>query len=81
MATPRSFHAERLASVPLEEIIFEYQAIGQTVRVSATDPASLTEVTVIAPRTAGEATWRRIAEQKLRWVLARRRDHSLPVGL
>jgi hypothetical protein len=54
------------------EVILEFVRLGALVRVSAIDPASLTEVVLQGPAAAGEAALRRAALRKLAYVLARR---------
>ena len=56
----------------LREIIFEFVPSGAYVKVSAVDPASTTEVSIVGDPAAGEATLKRIAEQKLRYVMERK---------
>jgi hypothetical protein len=51
------------------EILFEFSAIGNSVKVCAVDPATLREVTIIGPVNAGEAALKRAAMQKLRFML------------
>lgn len=52
-----------------KEILFEFHRIGGSVKVSAIDPETGTEVSTIGPATAGEAQLRRLAAQKLQYVL------------
>jgi hypothetical protein len=47
------------------EVYFEFVAIGRTVKVSAIDAATGTEVSIIGPATASQADLRRLALQKL----------------
>jgi hypothetical protein len=54
-------------------VILEFVRLGALVRVSAMDPASLTEVVLQGPAAAGEAALRRAALRKLAYVLARQR--------
>ncbi|MEM7171009.1 MAG: hypothetical protein AAF530_12625 [Pseudomonadota bacterium] len=54
------------------EVIFEFHRVGDSLKVSAVDPVSLTEVSVLGPPSAGEFEMRRIALQKLRYVLERK---------
>ena len=54
------------------EVLLEFHRIGGSVKVSAVDPATGTEVSIIGPATAGEAELRRAAINKLNYVLARR---------
>lgn len=50
------------------EILFEFSAVGNAVKVSAVDPISMREVSIIGPVTAGEEALKRAALQKLRYV-------------
>jgi hypothetical protein len=56
------------------EIIIEFQTIRRSVRVSAIDAATLTEVSIVAPASASERQMTDAVVKKLRYVLARRRD-------
>lgn len=57
-------------------VILEFVRIGPLIRVSAMDPASLTEVVLQGPAAAGEATLRRAALRKLAYVLKRQAGGS-----
>jgi hypothetical protein len=57
---------------PDEEVLLEFHRIGAVVKVSAVDPATLTEVSISGPASAGEAALRQAALRKLRYVLERR---------
>jgi hypothetical protein len=65
--------AERLSGGDLGEVIYELVPTGAAVRVTAMHAATLTEVVIQGPAAAGEAALMRVARDKLRWVLARRR--------
>jgi hypothetical protein len=54
------------------ETIFEFVRVGAAVKVIAVDAASGIEVTIVADPTAGEAALKRLARQKLDYVMARR---------
>ena len=54
------------------EIIFEFVHVGASVKVTAVDPASGIEAVIVGDPAAGEATLKRLARQKLDYVLARR---------
>lgn len=56
------------------EAIIEFQAIGSTVKVSAIDPASLVEVSIVAPVAAGKRQMIDAVLRKLRYVLAWRKN-------
>lgn len=57
----------------LSEVLFEFTAVGNSVRVSAVDPDTLVEATITGPVTAGESALRQAALRKLRYLLAKRR--------
>ena len=54
------------------EVIFEFVRIGSAVKVTAVDAATGIEATIVGHPTAGEASLRRLARQKLDYLLARR---------
>ena len=56
-----------------DEIIIEFHRIGGSVKVSAMDPASLTEVSIVGPANAGEETLKRNVLRKLEFVLAKKK--------
>ena len=53
------------------EIIFEFIRRGAAVKVSAVDPATGTEAIIVGDPAAGEAALKRLARQKLDYVLAK----------
>lgn len=54
-----------------EDIIIEFHRIGGSVKVSAMDPATLTEVSIVGPANAGEEILKRNVLKKLEFVLAK----------
>ena len=54
------------------EVLLEFRRIGSVVKVTAVDPETQVEVSIQGPATASEATLRRTAITKLRYVLGRR---------
>ena len=60
-----------------EEVLLEFHQIGAVVKVSAVDPATLTEVSISGPASAGEAALGQAAIRKLRYVLARRKTERV----
>lgn len=54
------------------EIIIEYHPFGQIVRVSAMDTATLTEISIQGPASAGEETLKRNALMRLEYVLKKK---------
>ncbi len=56
-----------------DEIIIEFHRIGGSVKVSAMDPATLTEVSIVGPANAGEEILKRNVLRKLEFVLAKKK--------
>ncbi len=54
------------------EVIIEYFPIGNLVKVSAMDTASLTEISIQGPASAGEAALKRNALKRLEYVLKKK---------
>ena len=54
------------------EIIFEFFTIGTSVKVTAVDATTGVEVSIVGDPAAGEAALKRLAKQKLDYVLSRR---------
>ncbi|HTK83847.1 MAG TPA: hypothetical protein VL625_02070 [Patescibacteria group bacterium] len=54
------------------EVIFEFQSIGQYVKVMAMDTATMTEITIQGPVTASEAVLKSNAAKKLEYVLKKK---------
>jgi len=57
-------------------VILEFQTIGNSVKVTAIDPESLVEVSLVGSISAGEQALGRLAIRKLEYVLAKRRGGS-----
>ena len=55
----------------LREALIEFYPVGAYVKVSAVDPVSLTEVSIVGDPAAGEEVLKRQAMRKLEFVLAR----------
>ena len=53
------------------EVILEFHQVGSYIKVSAVDPVTLTEVSIVGDPAAGEAALRRAAIRKLEYVMAR----------
>jgi phage head maturation protease len=51
--------------------IIEFHRIGNAVKVSAMDPATLTEVSIVGDPNLGEAQLSRVAIRKLEFMLAK----------
>ena len=58
-----------MAGEALNEILYEFVPQGRFVRVIAVDPVSRVEVTVVGDRAASRETLKRIAANKLKYVL------------
>lgn len=54
------------------EVIFEFAPVGNVMRVSAMDTASLTEISIQCPASAGEAAFKRNALMRLEYVLRKK---------
>jgi hypothetical protein len=59
------------------QVIFELVRVGNSVKVTAIDPATLIEASIVGPATADEAALRRAALRKLDYV-RRRKDVTPP---
>lgn len=57
--------------VRLSEVLFEFRSVGNYVRVSAIDTRTNTEVTLAGDPKVGEAMLKRMAMNKLRYVIAK----------
>ena len=53
------------------EVIFEFRRIGETVKVSAVDPVTNTEVSIMAPARSDPRALKLAAVRKLRYVIAK----------
>lgn len=54
------------------EILIEFHQIGNAVKVTAVDPDTLTEVSIVGPSSAGEEMLKRNAINKLNYVLSKK---------
>jgi len=64
----------------LGNVIFEFSAMGNSVKVCAVDPVTGLEVAIVGPAGAGEAALRRTAMAKLSFMLEKRRPAPLSRG-
>lgn len=55
------------------DIIIEFHRIGNSVKVSAIDPVTLIEVTIVGPANVGEAMLKRNVLKKLEFALAKKK--------
>ncbi len=56
--------------------LVEFHSIGNAVKVSAIDPATMVEVSIVGPTTASEMELSRLAVRKLEYVLRKRADEN-----
>ena len=54
------------------EVIFELRPVGGIMRVSAMDAATMTEVVIQCPLSAGEAAFKKNALMRLEYVLKKK---------
>lgn len=73
---PRSLPRMQSPSAPVRtgEVYFEFQYVGQAVRVAAVDAKTGTEVVIMGPATASQDELQRVALQKLKTQMARALD-------
>lgn len=57
---------------PNQEVLIEIIQVGNSVKVSAIDPVTGTEVSIVGPPSAGEEALTRTAVNKLKYMLAKR---------
>ena len=60
----------------LEEALIEFRPVGNSVKVSAVDPKTGVEVSIIGPSDIGETELKRNAVAKLAYVLRKQRDEQ-----
>jgi len=58
------------------EVIYEFIRVGGAVKVTAVDAASGIEATIVGDPAVGETALKRLAKQKLEYVMARRGQSS-----
>jgi Domain of unknown function (DUF6898) len=58
------------------EVLFEFRRVGAVVKVTAVDAATGTEVSLVGDPAAGEAALKRLAKQKLDYVMAKQAKDS-----
>ncbi len=58
------------------DVILEFQNIGNSVKVTAIDPVTLVEVSIVGSTSAGRQALGRVAVRKLEYVLAKRAGGS-----
>jgi hypothetical protein len=58
--------------LPGREVIFEFQPIGNVMRVTAMDTETTIEITIQCPLSAGEAVFKKNALMRLAYVLKKK---------
>ncbi len=56
------------------DIIIEFRQLGNSVRVSAMDSRTLTEVSIVGPAKASEEELKRTVLRKLEYVMAKKQE-------
>ncbi len=56
-----------------DDVIIEFHRVGAAVKVTAMEPRTLTEVSIVGPATASEADLTQLVLRKLEYVLAKKR--------
>ncbi len=56
------------------EVLLEFQRLGNAVKVTAVDPVTLVEVSIMGPVTADRESLERTAIRKLDYILQRRAE-------
>lgn len=64
----------------LGNVIFEFSALGNAVKVCAVDPDTGFEVSIVGPVSASEDALRRTAISKLRYMLEKRQPPPMRRG-
>ena len=64
----------KLEQRPGEGVLLEFRALGNSVKVSAIDQITGTEVSIVGPRSASEADLRTAVVRKLKYVLNKNRQ-------
>jgi hypothetical protein len=59
-----------------EGYIIEFHRIGNAVKVTAMDPATLTEVSIMGPPHVGDTELTRLVVRKLEYMLSKRGTNS-----
>ena len=62
-----------MASAGKKEVLLEFHHIGNAVKVTAVDPETMTEVSIVGSPSAGEEMLKRTAIRKLHYVLEKNR--------
>ncbi len=60
------------------EVLIEFHRIGKSVKVTAVDPVTLVEVSIVGASNAGDELLKRVAVRKLDYVLRKREKERAP---
>ena len=60
----------------LNEVLFEFIAQGNYIKVIAVDPISNTEIVLVGDRRSGKQMLERAAVQKLQYVIEKNKKHE-----
>jgi len=66
-----------LPDVGLREVLYEFAKVGKHLRVTAIDPRTGIEVTMIADPRYGEVLIKRLAARKLAYVISKKRGNRI----
>jgi len=67
--------AKQTHPVPPKEVLIEMQRMGNVLRVTAIDPATGTEVIMVADPRQSMQTIKKLAVRKLAYVIAKKRQN------
>jgi hypothetical protein len=59
--------------IELDEVLYEFSRVGNLLRVCAIDPRTNTEITMVGAPGYSSETLKRLARQKLAYVIAKKR--------
>ena len=71
--------ADTPAEVRLEEVLFELRRMGNVIKVSAIDPITNVEISMVAPATADPYTIKMNAIRKLEYVIRKKMNRPRDV--
>lgn len=60
----------------MTEILIEFVQIGQTVKVTAVDPLTGTEASIVGDPAAGQEQLKKLAVKKLKYVMGKNQNYS-----
>lgn len=66
------------SGVHLPEVLFEFSQVGNAYKVSAIDPITRIEISMIAPLNANKEFIKRVAARKLAYVIGKKKEKKAP---